>query len=320
MAFNTTSITKFGVFPAKGGYSCSESKNGEAIEKEFTFNYVLLGSPDTSSQYYYANDAAAKVAFVNFIYATYGAEPYYRDGSAETDPEYPLSAISIQLNSDYEYRWDCSCTFKNLNDEEQSEDETPTTDPIIGTTDIKYALGTGNTHITRSLSSTAEYIMPGWTQTDFGNRIDYNDGETKGVDVITPQLTFQIAANFSELTSTDMQIIMGMVGSVNNTTWGPFAEGTVLFRGGDFTAEKWNKDNEYDGIYWKVTFNFEFSPSTIVTKPDQTTFTKGGWEYVWSYRNKVLLNNIVTDQVVQINKEVVYPSSDFSYLGITWRS
>lgn len=326
MAFTLSSITKLGVYPANGGYACSLSSESDWINKEFTFNYLMFTQGTNASGSWYVNHSEgydelysdAKLLFVNWIYTQYGSTPEYE---AENNFFYPLSSISIQQSAESENKWECSCTFKNRkNDEDYSENQDPTASPVFGTTDVKYSLGAGNTHITRSLSTSALWTKTGRSVVDYNNRIDFNDGETKGVDIVTPQLSFSISVNFSTLTAQSLSTIMSMVGTTNNAIWGSFPAGTVLFRGGDITSQVWDKSDSYQGIYWKATFNFEYSPNTTITTPSGTTAQKGGWQYVWSKREKSTVNNVINDEIVQINKETIYPSSDFTNLGIVWSS
>lgn len=322
MAFNTTTITKYGVFPAKGGYSCNETKTNGKVVKEFTFNYVVLGSEDTTSAYYY-DDVTAKAAFLNRVYSDFGNTPVYIDGSETL----PLYGITIQLSSEYDYRWDCSCTFKRPDSSENPSDSansTPKTLPTVSGQDVKYVLGSGTAHWYRSgmtnENTQIAWYASGWTPMNFDGRVNVYDGETKGVDVVVPELSFQFTVNFRSMSAVALNTINNMVGTINNATWGPFPAGTVMFRGGDMHAEDWDKDKSYYGKYWKVTWNFQYNPSSVVTAPDGTLITKGGWQYIWGYRSKVedINTGVIYDEVLQINKENIYPSTDFSLLGISW--
>lgn len=149
-------------------------------------------------------------------------------------------------------------------------------------------------------------------------------GEVKKVDTVGRNLTFNIDMTFTSgtITTSYINTLYGLTGTVNNATFQGFASGEVLFLGAD--ASDSDVDND------SISFAFSCAPniSNGVVGNDNTgaggiTYSKLGHDFLWaeyegeedSLPDKVGQDNTMR-KLSKIHIERVYQFADFSLLGI----
>lgn len=174
---------------------------------------------------------------------------------------------------------------------------------------------TGTTAKMRVSYGTTSYAAPSKTAPDFKSAIAVSaDGTVEGVDVITPGLSFSVTVKreAADITLAYIRTLYALTGKVNNASFFGFAAGTVLFLGAS-GSEGTDADPE-------VTYKFLVSPNvTGLTVGAITGIAKNGHQYLWVYHEQTedsTAKALVTRPIAAY-VETVYPSADFSGLGIS---
>jgi hypothetical protein len=178
-----------------------------------------------------------------------------------------------------------------------------------GTRELDFATegeGTADVYETRFPSSAP----------DLKGAIAVDGNGVNGVDVVTPQLQWQEQYDVpnSYVTSAWIRKVAGVTGTTNAGSFRGFAAGEVLFVGCSGSQE-W--DDQKGKGPWSLTFRFIASRNVTGEKiGDVTGISKQGHEYLWvRYEDAVSSSDLIKrPKYVYVNK--VYPSSDFSKLGI----
>ena len=184
--------------------------------------------------------------------------------------------------------------------------------PTSGTTiDFSMEIGTEQTHITQSKSTTA---YPTGAAPDLGGAIGVNGRAIDGVDILTPTLQRSFTYYFAPSSITNILIgkWFAAVGTVNNDSFYGGAAGEVLCTG---ISGSWRDDEDQAAI----TFRFAYSPNeTGLSVGSLTGIAKNGWQHLWVQYEEV--EDATVDKLVPRPKyafvETVYDSTDFAELGI----
>lgn len=147
------------------------------------------------------------------------------------------------------------------------------------------------------------------------------DGEVEGCERISPNLEWSRTVTFASITTGYINVVVGLVGTVNNNTFYGRPKGTSLFMGGNCQIDDTRKA--------KVTFKFLDRPNltTLTVSPGfnltladtlvgPRAAIKEGHEYLWvSYGDVPGVRKLV--QVpVDAYVERIYDYGDFSGLRI----
>ena len=304
-----TTLNKYGVFENKDEYNYSAARTPEGyIEKKYSFTLTILGSADTSSQWYLDDEGAHDLLIV-YLTQRFGDPAEYNG--------LPLSNMSLQLVD--EFKWSANLEFSNTDQGQDDYDErepVPSGEtPIVGVQNIQFNFSTIQTHINRSLSTVGSYYL-GTAPIDFGGKINVDSsGVCQGLDLIKPEMCFSITVNHAAdaiTPSVYFPTIFGAIGSVNSAAWGIFAAGTCLFMGADISNQKYSGNDsvtgeEYRENYWQAVYNFKFNAGGYVTTPTGGSVFCEGWDYSWGYTTK----GVQGETLEQVNIERVYPRADF---------
>lgn len=169
--------------------------------------------------------------------------------------------------------------------------------------------GGGTRHITRSLETINSYAAPGRTAPNFKGLIGVSEDGVAGVDILAAEPTIRVSLRFAQITLGYFLRVCAMTPSVNRSPWQGFAQGELLFAGGEM--------NYRDGDAWSVSFEFKYSPNEYGFKVGDIMIDyKWGWDYLWvAYEQGTNANKIVqTPYAAYV--EAVYKFSDFNKLGI----
>lgn len=186
--------------------------------------------------------------------------------------------------------------------------------PAVG--EYKLAIDTTG-GMARTTYATVQNAYPraGFTATNFGNAVDVQDGEIRGVDIIVPALRLTVTAqiDFGLLTSpvAYAKTIAAATGSMNNATFLDFAAGELLFAGatGPIIDDR------------NPTLTFEFIASQNFANLNIGGFpsvTKRGHDYAWVSYRRVLdsSTNRLSVEPVAMYIAKVYGETDFGNFGI----
>ena len=185
-------------------------------------------------------------------------------------------------------------------------------DPQTGDTTFSFDTGGGTTHITHGLSTQGSYLAPGLNTTpDWGGAINATDDGIEGVDITVPQYRF---SETHYLTQGERDSYVGAwyasTGTVNDTTWGGFAPGTLMLLGVSGSKRGYGD--------WEVTFNFAAIPNeTGLSVGDITGISKDGWDYLWVYYSDAVSSSgaTLTKKPIAAYVSRVYMRTSFA-LGI----
>ena len=188
--------------------------------------------------------------------------------------------------------------------------------PYEGKNETVYTFETGGStqHITQSLATIARYAPSGSTAPDFQGAIGVNGDSIDGVDVTVPVFNFTETrrAAGSVVTAAYKLALFNATGKVNNALFRGFAAGEVLFLGASGT--KTGIDD------WEIAYKFAASPNvtSLGIGGGITIDNKKGWEYLWVRFADAedTTANALVKRPVAAYVEQVYPTADFSTLGI----
>jgi hypothetical protein len=146
-----------------------------------------------------------------------------------------------------------------------------------------------------------------------GNAIGVNGDKVDGVDIYVPKVTYTETRERSSLDKTYRAIVTSMAGTVNVAAWKGWNAREVLFLGATARRKGY-------GI-WKLQYSFAIQPSSvqsITTATGVVNPNKVGWDYLWLERVRSASEDgtTVRHQVEAVHVARVYPTSDFSALGL----
>jgi hypothetical protein len=181
---------------------------------------------------------------------------------------------------------------------------------------IEFDISTVNQRRLVSLETLNKY---GGTR-DFKGAIGVSKDKVDGVDVPIGEAKFALKKWFkpADLTISFFLTALNLAGKVNNATFYGLPAGTLLFDG---LGASWIYDlatDPEDQEPVEVPARFRFSPNvTGLTVQGITGISKNGWEYIWPYFEDDTddANKLLIAKPVQINREKVIETADFSTLG-----
>lgn len=193
-------------------------------------------------------------------------------------------------------QWDVTVNYRN----DEASDQQQSTFSF----DTSGATG----HITQSFG-TKKY---GTNAPDHKSAIGVRDKEVEGVDIVVPSLKFSETWPLpaSMVTTSYVNTLAGLTGTVNQSAWRNYPAESVLFLGASGQSQS-------DGIV-PVTFSFDVSPNATLTIAGISSIDKRGWEYLWTQYTE----EEDTDAKRFLKKpkwvyvETVYKKTDFSAIGI----
>ena len=256
--------------------------------------------------------ASHKEGSIDRSYLVYGTDDevtameYIRDtiGSDETMGVWnlPLQNIDIEpmhqggATDDYIWKASVRWGFDKQNSGARSN-----------TSSYGFNTGGGTAHF-----QTARYHLGDWSNnaaaSNFGGLINVADGQVAGVDVMTPNFTFEETHIHAPATAA----IKNCTACVNNTAFRGYAAGEVLFVG----AQGSKRGN---GTDWEVTYRFMVSPNqTNYTVGNINIGTKQGWDYLWcSYKETWdASTKMIKEEIESAHLEQVYLYNDFTLLSL----
>jgi hypothetical protein len=216
-----------------------------------------------------------------------------------------------------------------LADSDKSDDDQKAVDEWT----VSFSTTGAQAHRTRSLgtkffsqagrvAANDDYFLNG-----IGVRADDENVGFDGVDIIVPQLRFNIDVKLSQTTLKMSYInkVKTLTGKTNNASFPPQSGGFYddSFAAGEVLCEGIEGSSRLAG---DSTISIAFSVSE--NKPNLQvapgiTVAKDGWEYVWLWDEKAVLAmaEINKKYVIPVPKyamvEKVYESADFSILGLS---
>ena len=173
---------------------------------------------------------------------------------------------------------------------------------------------TGGTERRMTSFTQTSYAASGETATDFKKSIEVRDGVASGVDVVVPSLkvtvSAKIAATYVTSPEAYTEIMYGLTGKVNASTFLGFAAKTLLFLGA--TGGLIQDDPQ-------LTFSFEAAPNvTGLAVGGITGIAHSGHDHVWFdfATEKDSSNNRISSKPIAAYVEEVYQTGNFSLLSI----
>lgn len=148
------------------------------------------------------------------------------------------------------------------------------------------------------------------------------DGQNvQGVDIVVPALQWTETYDVSTQYVTDDYIrrLSALTGCTNAASFRSFAAGEVLFLGGT-GSQDW--DNQRGDSPWSLSYRFVASPNADgTTLPRLKVGTienidKKGHEYLWVRYEDAVDQSLLLKRPKHVYVNQVYPSGDFSLLGI----
>jgi hypothetical protein len=184
--------------------------------------------------------------------------------------------------------------------------------PIEGTTgEASYAISFSTTGGTfRRQYAVENNVAFGTSPPSSSNKIGDNGREIEGVDVVIPQLQFNIRKRKpgAQITLPYINTIVSLTGTTNNASFLGFAAGELLFLGAEGQQVS-DGDTE-------ITFTFSAQPNAASVNVGGITVTdKKGHEYIWTYSEPSPSGGLSTLKAVYKSK--IYNDGNFSLLGIT---
>lgn len=172
-------------------------------------------------------------------------------------------------------------------------------------------------------------LLEAYAQTKYGtnspnheNRINVNDGEVDGVEIVVPQLSLTLTQKFAGATITLpwLRSLVLATGCTNLDSWYGFQPGEVLFLGptGSQPLHFMSDGNVTVGDR-DVSFRFAVSPNlTGLAFGDITGVAKSGHDYLWvQYEEKKdSTGKAMTKKPIGVYVSQVYRRIAFSGLGL----
>lgn len=156
---------------------------------------------------------------------------------------------------------------------------------------------------------------------DNGRLINCNADTVDGVDVVTPQFTFQRTLYRSTCSGAYIGSLYDATGCTNNASWTVTTDdgGTITFAAGEvlFLGARGGKQGGPNGDLWEVTQLFAASPNrTGIAVGGITGIAKRGWEYLWVRYIPAIAGSlgIPTQKAAAAYVERVYDEADFGSL------
>jgi hypothetical protein len=181
--------------------------------------------------------------------------------------------------------------------------------------EYSFQLGGGSVHITHSRATIASYPAPGFTTApDFQGGINVTTEAVEGVDIDWPEYTFAETHYFDDtfVTPAYKATLFELCKCTNNAAFKGFAAGEVRLLGVE-GSKRGSRER------WALTYNFKASENaTSLTVGPITAIAKKGWEYLWvrTMEFEDTTAKMLVKRPVAVYVEEVYPSADFSLLGI----
>jgi hypothetical protein len=181
--------------------------------------------------------------------------------------------------------------------------------------EYSFQLGGGSVHITHSRSTIASYPASGFAAApNFQNGVNVTTEAVEGVDIDWPDYTFSETHYFDDsfVTAGYKATLFELCKCTNNATFKGFAAGEVRLLGVE-GSKRGSRER------WALTYNFKASENatSLVVGPI-TGIAKKGWEYLWVYTMEAedATAKMLVKRPIAVYVEEVYPSGDFSLLGI----
>ncbi len=189
-------------------------------------------------------------------------------------------------------------------------------EPEAGQSVYSFSTGGGTQRITQSKETIEAYGRPGKTPKDFKGAINVTANGAEGVDIVVPVYQFRETHYFADedVDDTYKGKLFNLTGKTNETAFGPFEAGEVLFLGSDGT-----KRGGATGELWEITFSFAASPNAEgIVVGDIDGIEKKGWEYLWVYYEPEEDDDAggLSLRPASVYVERVYDAGDFGDLGI----
>lgn len=167
----------------------------------------------------------------------------------------------------------------------------------------------GTHHVTQSEEEIDQ------SDTDMDGIVGWDGKEAKGVDVVVPQLSFEITAYYHPraVTTQFVASLARATGKVNSDAWLGFAAGELLFMGasgqGDIPTVAGQRLKP-------VPINLKFAASenrtSIVLNADNTVPSKKGWEYLDVQFHATDDSNAVIPKIKRWSVHRLYQEMSFS--------
>jgi hypothetical protein len=197
-----------------------------------------------------------------------------------------------------------------------------TQSPLYDDTTTAIAGPDGLPIVTRTVTGERKYAATGSTAPSQFGAIGVDGQSVNGVDIVTPALswteTYDVPSSY--VTATYIKRTAFITGTVNSAAFRTFRAGEVLFMGCSGSQE-W--DDQRGNGPWSLSYKFVASPNAgsgetlkALKVGDISGIVKKGHEYLWiRYEDTVSSNELLKKpKFVYVNE--VYPSADFSQLGI----
>ena len=190
--------------------------------------------------------------------------------------------------------------------------------------DYQFTTTGGTSHITRSFKTyCAKSCIRDYPVIDFKNGIGYNDNTFEGCDINTPAFSWSqsVCWPLAFVNVYYKKLLARYTCCVNDSPFAGFDAGEVRFDGITNGSIE-NETDEETGLlyyYYKLTYAFSAQPNmTDLEVGDSGTFTKRGWDYMWTTRIRV--DDQKTGNTLQlprqVNVEQVYPYVNLNALGL----
>jgi hypothetical protein len=171
---------------------------------------------------------------------------------------------------------------------------------------VSFSTTGGSTHLNQSYGTRAIY---GTDPPNYQGAIGVDGSTVNGVDVTIPAFNFAIRQRFKYVDDNYLATIANLTGTVNDSAWGPFADGEVLFLGAD------GGDDDQD--YVEIAYQFSVRGNrTGLAFGTITGVVKKGWDYVWVKHREKLVGDAILVEPAAVYVERVYPPGNFSLLGL----
>ena len=253
-------------------------------------NFVILATDDITGAQVSVTDIQAKAALVTALASSYdgmwlqnyGVESTGNESVWRGNAEYGLSQRAIVSD--------------------------------VGFDEFSFETSGGTRHITNSLATVSNTNAGGDPAPDFKGAIGVTATDVQGVDVTIPVFNFtrRLVKSNSSVTASYIADVYALTGTVNDSSWGAYAAGEVLFLGASGVERG-------DDSGWDLTFKFSVIPNeTNIVVGDITVPSKQGWEYMWvRYADQEdTLAKVIVKRPLSVHVEQVYRYEDFGLLEL----